>query len=57
MIKDRSHTISHAMWAYHLYPVAAGASPAVQVVMNKKKKSFILLQFMLVETKISVINK
>ena len=24
IIKNRSHTMSHAMWACHLYPVAAG---------------------------------
>ena len=36
MIKDRSHTMSCATWAYHLYPVATGALPAMQGVMYKK---------------------
>ena len=36
MIKDRSHTASRAMWAYHLYPLAMVELPISQGVMYKK---------------------
>ena len=33
MIKDRSHAMSDAMWACHLYPVAVAMLPAAQGVI------------------------
>ena len=30
MIKKRSHAMSHVLWVYHWYPVAAVALPTVQ---------------------------
>ena len=45
---NRSHAMPPVAWAYHLYLVAVGALPAVQVVMCKNFTLLVLLHFLLV---------
>ena len=47
-IKDRSHAMSHAVWAGHLYPIAMGTLFSEQGVMYKTFKLRVLLQLPLI---------
>ena len=38
IIINRSHTTSHAMWAYHFNPVASVALPEMQGITNENFK-------------------
>ena len=45
--QNRSHAISHVVWAYHLYLAAVGALPAAQGVIHKSFLLLVLLHFSL----------